>query len=216
MTSPRILCCTPVYGMPSTATVHLEYMKRMIELTHQGPTMLAHRLATNVDLVRARSRAVRIALDHCFTHLLFWDSDVVGDVVQCLGGMIAQNCDVIAAAYPRKRYPIKGSHTPPYVAMGFTLISASCLERMWDAYYDELNFDDYIDGKPVRTVALFQLIMRQHETEPYRVLLSEDYSFCERWMKLGGDIHIFDGPGAPLQHIGQHAFDASREEMGTI
>ncbi len=210
--NPRIMCATPVYGSPHTATVHLAYMDQMIAVSNRGAQFMAHRAFMNCDLVRARSRAVRVALDECFTHLLFWDSDVVGDAVQALAGMVREDVDMIGAAYSRKRLPPKPAHHPPYLAMGFTLIKTSALEKMWDAYYDELWFDDVDGKKSIRTVALFQLLPFDMP-HGRRVLLSEDYSFCERWLKLGGKCHVYDGPGAPMGHIGEHRFEGTREEL---
>ena len=215
MTAPRLLIATPVYGSPTTATVHAGYMAGCFDLSRIGAQMLQHRAMTNCDLVRARSRAVRIALDGAFTHLLFWDSDIVGtDPARAVLGMLNENVDVIAGAYPRKHLPPEPTHRPPYVGMGFTLISARCLDAMWDAYYDELYFDDLLNDKPFRSVALFQLMMLDGlAPAPHRSMLGEDYSFCERWVRIGGSVHLYDGPGCPLGHVGSFVYEGTREQL---
>lgn len=214
----RLICCTPVYGNPLTTTVHLEYMTQIWEVLKQGTQIIAHKMSISADLTRSRNRAVRIALDFCFTHLLFWDSDVVvsdgTSPVQVIANMIATGCDFICAAYPRKNKPPIPASNPPWAGMGFTLLSQKCLEQMWESYYDELWYDDLIQGKAVRDVSLFSLMFNPGPSKEYRSMLSEDFSFCERWRRIGGKIYFYDGPGAPLGHIGGHVYTATREEMG--
>jgi hypothetical protein len=84
-----------------------------------------------------------------------------------------------------------------YVPMGFTLISRSCLERMTEAYGDSLSFKDSSSGKVETAVALFMLMLRGG------ILFSEDYSFCQRWRDLGGEVWaLLD----PADHVGPHRY----------
>jgi hypothetical protein len=207
----RVMMATPVLSSSAGAgvvTVHYQMsLMRMVQ-RFSGLTLTSANAFVNTDLVRARSRCVRSALDGCFTHLLFWDSDVGGACADALHGMLSTDADFIACPYPRKNLSGRSTHEPPFVAMGFTLISERCMRKMWDAYYDELAFDDVVEGKPYRTVALFQLmIVDMLQPQPHRVLLGEDFSFCERWLRLDEEIHLYQGPGSPLQHVGAHVFD---------
>jgi hypothetical protein len=208
---PRIMIATPVMAsVPGSGEVTVHHQLALLR-TIQVIGGLGYASANaflNTDLVRARSRAVRAALDGCFTHLLFWDADVGGDgCARALQGMLDDGADVIAAPYPRKNGTGRMTHEPPLVAMGFTLLSERCLRRMWDAYYDDLHFDDVVNDKPYRTVAMFQLLRVELPTpHPHFALLGEDYSFCERWLRLGGGITLYEGPGAPLEHVGAHVF----------
>lgn len=219
MVSPvRICIASPVYGSPNTGTVHNAYCESLMRVMTLGAAVVPTRIVSNCDLVRARSRAAQFAMDHCFTHLLFWDSDVAGvqrdDCALALVHMLREDRDIIAAAYPRKTIPARATHLPPYVPMGFSLIKVTALEKMWDAYYDELHFDDILDNKPIRSVALFALLFDARSGPyPHRVMLGEDYSFCERWLRLGGSVHLYDGPGAPLAHVGGWMFQGTREEI---
>jgi hypothetical protein len=210
VSKPRVLIATPVMASePEAADVKLRFMTSMLQIvrTFNGLGFMSGSAFTNTDLVRARSRAVRCALDECFTHLLFWDSDVGGDVSGALQGMLSCGVDFIACPYPRKNLSGRMTHEPPFVAMGFTLLSEACLRNMWDAHYDELAFDDIVDGKAHRSVALFQLILTDVPgAKPHRALLGEDFSFCERWLRLDGEIHLYEGPGSPLDHAGGHVF----------
>jgi hypothetical protein len=209
--TPRIMIATPVMAsVPGTGTVTVHYQIALMRTAHKFHQLGYHssNAFVNTDLVRARSRAVRAALDGCYTHLLFWDSDVGGnDVSTCLQGMLDTGADVVAAPYPRKNGTGRMTHEPPFVAMGFTLLSERCMRKMWDAYYDELYFEDVIDAKPIRTVAMFQLLVVEIRSPwPHRALLGEDYSFCERWLRLDETISLYEGPGAPLEHVGSYMF----------
>jgi hypothetical protein len=96
------------------------------------------------------------------------------------------------------------------MGLGFTLVSRACCERMVAFYGRERTsavdatetptfLDTGRDGKPVPTVALFQLLVRDG------LLLTDDYSFCERWRDIGGWIHMYAGPHK-LQHVGAFAY----------
>jgi hypothetical protein len=206
------MIATPVLAsVPDCGQVYIGYQRALMRVlaARVGDIVYASggTIFVNTDLVRARSRAVRMALDNCCTHLLFWDSDVAGDCAKTLIGMLACGVDFIAAPYPRKNETCAPTHEPPLVAMGFTLLSEACMRRMWDHYYDELHFEDVVEGKPTRTVALFNLLLADAaRPTPHRALLGEDFSFCERWLRIDGEIHLYNGPGAPLDHIGPHTY----------
>jgi hypothetical protein len=96
-----------------------------------------------------------------------------------------------------------------YVGGGFQLIRRSAIERMIAAY-PETHFKS-VHGMPMSGMrrdvvqssnlyALFDCII-DGETGAY---LSEDYSFCLRWRKIGGEIWI-DGK-SKLTHCGGYEF----------
>jgi len=179
----------------------------------------------NEDLTRVRSRYVRCFLESDCTHLLFVDSDVAFRPIT-IAGMLAAEKDFVAAVYPKKRvhwdrvkgssepeadaydYPVvlktSGARSDPftntldvaYIGLGCALLSRACLQRMVDHYRRELTFDDKLEGVVHPTVALFQLLFDPPD------LLPEDYSFCRRWRDIGGDVHMYYGEGAPVDHVG--------------
>jgi hypothetical protein len=91
------------------------------------------------------------------------------------------------------------------MGFGFMMLSRSCCERMVEAYRKDLTFTDLVDGRKRETVALFQLIIRAD-----RILLSEDYSFCERWRAIGGKVMVM---AAPASHVGRHVY---RGQLGAL
>lgn len=93
--------------------------------------------------------------------------------------------------------------------LGCALISRDCLEKMVDFYRAELTYEDRIGPERwVPTVALFQLRVCEAK------LLSEDQSFCERWLEMGGQVWMYLGPGSPATHHGEHAYRGHIETFG--
>lgn len=57
-------------------------------------------------------------------------------------------------------------------------------------------------------VALFLLPIRRGH------MLGEDYAFCERWRRLGGKVHMYLGPGSPVNHHGSITHRGRLESFG--
>jgi hypothetical protein len=115
-----------------------------------------------------------------------------------------------AAALKRER----DFATAIYAGGGFQLIRRAALERMVAAY-PETHFNR-VDGLPMsgsrrddvessNLFALFDCII-DPESGTY---LSEDYSFCLRWRKIGGEIWLDTASklthSGPYQFVGDHA-----------
>lgn len=85
---------------------------------------------------------------------------------------------------------------------GFMMITRSCIERMMAThpelqYNNDLNVDKSIDKW---SFALFDTMI-DPESRRY---LSEDYTFCRRWQKMGGDVWL--DPFINLTHYGFTGF----------
>ena len=52
------------------------------------------------------------------------------------------------------------------------------------------------------------------EGQPWRTMLSEDYSFCASWRAIGGKVMMYVGPGSPVGHIGSTVFRGTRDGLG--
>lgn len=103
-----LIIATPVYGNGphKSAQVSLGYHEGILNLKQPGVELLDSRVFTDTDLVRARSRALALAYEGGFDHLLFWDSDVQAPSQQlgvCIQGMIESGYDLVGAPYPKKR-----------------------------------------------------------------------------------------------------------------
>jgi len=240
----RLFVCTPTRGdvHPSYASTIAKLTSAPdldVEPARFELDRLQHR---NADVVRARSAFVREFLEETdATHLLFIDADVSFEP-QLIRGMLAAGKDFIAAPYPSRggvdwaravragdfaeaaayRYAIHlldekldvqadGTAEIRHVGLGCTLLSRACLEQMTADYGSEwrkLVFQERSRGVAIPTVALFMLLLEDGE------LLSEDNSFCERWRRIGGHVHLYLGPGSPATHHGDHAFRGRIEAFG--
>lgn len=86
---------------------------------------------------------------------------------------------------------------------GFMMIRRNVIERMCEEYPElqynnDINIDKEVFDK--YTFALFDTMIEE-ETKRY---LSEDYTFCRRWQKMGGQIWL--DPNISLNHYGTIPF----------
>lgn len=107
----------------------------------------------------------------------------------------------------------------PHLPFGFMLMSRRCMDAMWARYEDELWYSDPDPATGVvhRGVYLFGELWTTERTgpdgRPYRHPLSEDYSFCERWCRMGQTPFMFVREGAPVSHVGGHLYRGHREGL---
>lgn len=239
MILPNILLATPTDGHPETSSVTYAYHKSMLELTRMGMVTIPASLFFSDDLARARSRGVWFALQQTGWEYVLWiDDDIKFNpaiVPLMIQAAVQNGYDILAAPYPRKRikttYPYiplldtmqtgtlnakNGCAEVEAVAAGFMLTSRKCLESMVTYYADYEWFTDNHDpDMPHETVAIFRQVMtptRYVDGKRARDLFSEDYSFCWRWRRMGGQIHMYLGPGSPLGHVGGHVFQGAEDE----
>lgn len=94
-------------------------------------------------------------------------------------------------------------------ATGFMLISRECFEKMMVAYPETRYLSDFRESKGDEQFALFDSSFEQTEEGPR--YLTEDYTFCRRWQKIGGEVWMY--VDAKLTHTGTHVFkgDVMRE-----
>jgi len=87
---------------------------------------------------------------------------------------------------------------------GFMCIKRHVIEKMIDAYpeshYNKEPKHVIMQGDDGKRWALFDTMI--DEDNRY---LSEDYTFCRRWQRLGGKIWL--DPQTLLSHVGTHTFE---------
>lgn len=246
---PKLFIATPCYGGGPTGWSANQYWLNVVALVNDPQVQLVpHAELIGVDIVRARSRALRIAHDEGADYLLMWDNDNFGSSAQqaaaCLRGMLQSGHHLIGTPYPQKRIfwdrvaaaVAQGAKTPDeleaasqryafsmpqgmvqlvngccettHLGMGFTLIDRYCVDRMLEQYGPGLTFNDEdpVTGRIVPTVALFQLLFMPDSLRGGMKMLSEDYSFCQRWLDMGEKVHLYLGEGSPLDHLGEYVF----------
>lgn len=92
-------------------------------------------------------------------------------------------------------------------ATGFLLIKRHVLEKMREAYKDELFAVNDIMGQNIDNYVAMFACMIDPETKRF---LSEDYAFCRRYQQIGGD--IWADLATPLSHTGTHMFKGDVRE----
>jgi hypothetical protein len=180
-------------------------------------------LIVDDDLVRARSRAVRMFLQQTDGRkLLFVDHDVLvtPEVIHALDDC---NVDCIGATYPKKHlggpdyaYTTRGHKIRhdgvkaevPGIGFGCMLLSRSLLAKLWLAYEEELA--DYAEkdsmGRRVKNVMLFAQQWTTTPEDPnLKVLSPEDFSFSLRCWTLA-PVHMYVRVALP--HVGTHTYVA--------
>lgn len=232
--TPRLVVATPVRAAEMhAASVSLGYAEMLLRLHRLLPVeVLAGSLTFSADIVRGRNRiAATVLREHPdATHVLWLDDDQWAEEVEVVPEMLALGVDVVGAAYTNKRQPLRWVHrplTPPAepvgpllemagLGFGFTLTSTACLRQLSASarvYTDHPN--------PHRCANIFGQLFHHPAleqgvavAEADQALLSEDYSFCLRWRRLGGKVHLYTRSGI-VHHAGAHAWSA-REMLGGV
>jgi hypothetical protein len=217
----NVLICVPAFD----ARLDCEFVKslrateRLIEQYGGKTSYLESRHCADIHLARNKLFGNFYRRPE-FTHMLQIDSDMdwnPNDVAY----MLLHNRDFIAAAGPRKKYPIdfavqlcddRGKEVPMMheletnvaevtgVGAAFMMMNRNCAEKMV-SFYQDLQWDN--EDKEVE-YALFDPIIINCGKEYPRRRFSDDYAFCHRWRKIGGKVFVM--LDVELGHTGSHRF----------
>lgn len=209
-----------VIALPSySGTVHIGTMRSlmhdMIAFMKRGDVVTVSDESCNTELAVARALTVSRFLKTPGTHLIMVDNDVMWQVHGLLR-LVDHGEDCVAGVYPQRKDPItfplrwldddkpesfeQHANKPLLsvggVPAGLLCCSRSMLQRMVDEYKGE-RFER--DGEV--TWDLFDRVRIGSRR------LGEDYSFCERWRRMGGKVWI--DPSLHTGHIGLKVFDGT-------
>jgi hypothetical protein len=229
MRGVRLFIATPCYG----GNVTTEYLQSIVAFTRLAQDIdLKFYLFTskNESLVtRARNRSVAAFRKADATHLMFIDADIGFDPFAVFY-MLMRDVDILSASYPIKgiqwenllgkkhksvpemqdasirhvvqdfnqQDPNTGLIPVKDAGTGFMLIKRNVIESMikahpeWAHGSEDPNYPDEIWH------AIFDC-----EIEDGRYL-SEDYTFCRRWHRMGGTVWL--DPTITLTHTGSYTF----------
>lgn len=220
----NLVIATPMFaGKPEhTFKKSLDATKEMLE-AHGGKVVdINYKHCADIYLARTRLLGHFLRMkDPQPTHMLFCDDDMDWNP-EDVAYMLMLNRDFLAAAGPRKKYPIDFAYQlcddysnpiPLYheietnvaevsaVGAAFMMISRACAQKIVDAHPEqEFDFSD-----TEVECAVFDPIIVNVGPEYPRRRLSEDYSFCYRWRKLGGKVEVL--LSVRLGHTGSHRFE---------
>jgi len=223
----NVFFATPCYGGMLTDQYFLSMFRVSQTFMQHGINFRITTLRNESLISRARNILTAMFLESDCTHLLFIDSDIEfqpEDVIRAL----AYDKPVMAAAYPKKTLPIQYAINFKFVnpekkqvrvengavevldaSTGFFLVKRETIEKMLLAY-PELHYknDSNIDPKLNKhCYALFDTMIDPEDNR----YLSEDYTFCRRWQKLGGEIWL--DPNTKLNHVGSYTFEGDVSQI---
>lgn len=223
----NVFFATPCYGGMLTDQYFLSMFKTSQTFMQHGINFRITTLRNESLITRARNILTAMFLDSDCTHLMFIDSDIEFKPEDMLRAL-AYDKPIIAGAYPKKALPIQYAINFKFVdpetrqirvengavevldaSTGFFLIKRETIEKMVKAY-PELHYrnDSNIDPKLNKhCYALFDTTLDPDDNR----YLSEDYTFCRRWQKLGGEIWL--DPNTKLNHVGSYTFEGDVSQL---
>lgn len=224
----RLFIATPCYGGQVTAT----YLQSMVEFGQIANGIgLRFSLFTTVNeslITRARNRCVAAFLQSDATHLMFIDADIGFSPVEVFR-LLDRDAEVVCASYPMKglawesilnrriktiaeaqdatiKHVVQGLGQPdPATGLipvrdagtGFMLIRRDVIERLI-ASNPQWGYESEDNYSGDRWYSVFDC---EIDDDRY---LSEDYTFCRRWQRLGGTVWL--DPEITLTHTGTYVF----------
>lgn len=211
----------PCYGgmmSEPTVTSLLKFvlMAQRIGLNWSLDTMVNESLIT-----RGRNNLMaKMMTNNAATHFMFIDADIRFDA-DSIFQMLVYEKDVIGGLYPKKAIPsnyvinllpqtqIHGDvFTVDTIGTGFLIFKRSVYEKLIEAHPETKYVDDVGLGKQYEPnmYAIFDTII--DEKGHY---LSEDWTFCRRWQKLGGTIWAHSK--VLLNHSGHYEYKGNLDLM---
>lgn len=212
---PLLAICTPVHG----CLLDLSYVRSLL-VTQQ---LLTEKQINHVILLtagqshvgKAREHSLWTAMDTGATHILFIDADMGWEprlVPHLIEADLEFSC--VVGAKKQDTPEVCCNFLPGYqrfddrtgfleirdVGFAFTMIKRSVVDRMCEAYPELRYRDARPDGAKVDRWSLFFDLIDGDDR------LSEDFSFCRRWAKIGGK--IYTDHNAALVHAGRKEYSA--------
>lgn len=226
-----------IFAIPTiTGTVRTETMISLIEtfqyLWTKGIEADIHILADCPYLPVARNslaamfRADPDATDH------FWIDYDVAFPPEAVMALLERPEDVVAGAYrvkvddhesysvvPKVKdgIPIgkiigeqKALIAADFLATGFLRVKRHVYDRMAEAY-PELRYDENVVKTVNRPITEAYDFFATTISQTRKRFTTEDYSFCQRWRDIGGELWIY--PDIKFDHIGKKAYGGNYHEF---
>jgi hypothetical protein len=222
----KIWLAIPSYGNSICVLTMKSLMNDMHTLVQRGDIVKVFDELGHADIYHLRAQIVSHFLsDPDATDLVMIDSDVgwgQGSLVRLLD----HDVDMVGGAYPKRVFPLQimwrddggplsvdtGSGLAKVWGLpgGFLRIKRHVLEKMDAAYADEFAIHDknVPSGRTVRMFDPYYLKnpdgTPQRDANGLKKALGEDYSFCQRWRDLGGEVHM--DVTISMGHVGTHTW----------
>lgn len=207
----HVMIAIPAY----TGVIHMATMRALltdtIELIKRGDTFTLVDDIGNALIADSRGIIATKFYESDADCLVFIDSDVTWEKGALLK-LVDTPVDLCAGVYPNRRDPISyplhyldkaelwadpetGLLEVKSVATGFLKLSRNCIAKMIEAY-PEKHY--YTAERDKQFYPLFDHVFE----DGYK--WGEDFSFCIRWRKIGGQVWI--DPEIAMGHVGYKIF----------
>lgn len=226
MQGKNVWIAIPAY----TGTIHLGTMRSLITdmlmLVERGDRVHIFDESGNAMIADCRALIVAKFLEGDGTDLVFLDSDVCWEAGK-LVKLVDDPVDFRVGIYPQRKDPIGycvrwDQSKPELIAdpktgllgidgapAGFMVLSRACLERMTERYSELSTWNGEVASR--KYCALFDPYWMNDVPLPTggrgSLKLGEDYSFCQRWIDIGGRIWV--DPEIKMGHVGYKTFCGS-------
>ena len=218
----RVHICMPCYGGQLTESTFMSFIKWANTARQLGIDWTVETMTNESLISRARNTLTAKFLNtEGSTHLMFIDADIGWEPWHLLVLLDAQK-DVIGGLYPMKSLPVKwcvngipGQAEDPNsnhievtkTGTGFLLIKKDVFDKLnahpaVRHFNNDIGLDPKLD-KDMKTY--FDTAVRENR------YYSEDWTFCENWRDLGGQVWI--DKRILLRHTGTYVFDYNTHEQ---
>ena len=217
----KVHICMPCYGGMLTESTFMSFIRWSNTARQLGIDYTVETLTNESLISRARNTMVAKFLSNPeSTHLMFIDSDIGWEPWHLLL-LLHHDKDVIGGMYPLKGLPVKwcvngieGGATEDLgrlqevskTGTGFMLIKRHVFAKLVDhpatiPFTNDIGLDPALN-KDMRT--FFDTDVREGR------YYSEDWTFCENWRDLGGQVWI--DKRVLLKHTGTYTYDHVGQE----
>ena len=216
----RVHICMPCYGGQLSEQTFMSFIKWANTCRQLGIDWTVETMTNESLISRARNTlTAKFLATEGSTHLMFIDADIGWEPWHLLV-MLNRRVDVIGGLYPMKSLPVKwcvngipGQPDGPdglievtKTGTGFMLIRREVFEKL-NQHPAVRPFNNDIGLDPALNTHMktyFDTAVRENR------YYSEDWTFCENWRDLGGNIYV--DKRVLLRHVGTYTFDGNTQQ----
>jgi len=211
----------PCYGGMVSEPTMTSFLRFTLLAQQAGLNWSLDTMVNESLVTRARNNLMaKMMTNTQATHFMFIDADIRFQPESILQ-MIAYDKDVIGGLYPKKALPvnyvinlkpetkIQGDiFTVDTMGTGFLLFKRNVYEQLIQAHPECKYVDDVGLGKQYEPMMYSIFDVQIDERGHY---LSEDWLFCRRWQKLGGEIWAHSK--VLLNHVGHYEYAGDLDKI---
>jgi len=204
----------PCYGGQITEPCFTSFLRFILMASRSGLQWSLDTMVNESLVTRARNNLMaKMMTNQAATHFMFIDADIRFQP-EAIFMMLAADKDVIGGLYPKKALPISyvinvkpGTQIindifpVDTMGTGFMMFKRHVYEKLCAAHPETKYVDDVGLGKQYEPTMYSIFDTEIDEKGHY---LSEDWTFCRRWAKLGGEIYAH--AKVLLNHSGHYEF----------